>query len=138
ASIRSFLRYAGRPNRFTVVSDGSYSPESIKLIETIDPIVRVASAAPIADDFPETIRAYLNSHFMGKQLALIMSLPITCPSLYIDSDVLFFPGASDLASRVDARDLPAYYLADFHFTGDERLIRDALEENEPVKAGCIL
>jgi len=138
ASIRSFLRYAGRPNRFTVVSDGSYAPQSIKLIETIDQVVKVAPATPVSPHLPETIRAYLTNHPMGKQLAVIMSLPADRPALYIDSDVLFFPSASDLADRAAARGFPACYLADCHFAGDERLIRDPLEGKDPVNAGCIL
>ncbi len=40
ASIRSFLRHAGRPQSFTVVSDGSHSPGSIRLLEEIDPAVQ--------------------------------------------------------------------------------------------------
>src|SRR5947209_3825275 len=40
-SIRSFLRHVGRPNSYTVVSDGSHSVESIRLLEQIDPVVSV-------------------------------------------------------------------------------------------------
>jgi hypothetical protein len=37
ASIRSFLRYAGRPKSYNVVSDGTYTPRDIQWIEQIDP-----------------------------------------------------------------------------------------------------
>ena len=47
ASIRSFLRYAGRPRNFTVVSDGSHSPASVRLLEQIDPSVRVSSPSSV-------------------------------------------------------------------------------------------
>ena len=138
ASIRSFLKYAGRPNRFTIVSDGSYSNRSIELLGAIDDVVNVATGVPISQDLPEKARNYLANHFMGKQLAVIMPLPINGPALYIDSDVLFFPGASDLVSRASLHDVPAYYLADCRASFDERLVRDALEHGNPVNAGCLL
>lgn len=138
ASIRSFLRFAGRPKRFTVISDGSYTPQSIQLIETTDQVVKVQQAASVSRDFPETIRAYLSDHPMGKQLAVIMSLPTNGPALYIDSDVLFFPGASELANRATTREVAAYYLADCVLALDERVIRDPVEEKDPVNAGCLL
>src|SRR5438552_1391672 len=43
ASTRSFLRHAGRPNRFVVVSDGTYTPESIELLRRVDECVSVES-----------------------------------------------------------------------------------------------
>lgn len=138
ASIRSFLRYAGRPNRFTVISDGSYSPPSMRLIESVDQVVKVEPATPVSSHLPEATRAYLTNHFMGKQLAVIMSLPTDRPTLYIDSDVLFFRGASDLAARITAPNKQTYYLADCILALDNRLLRDPLEERNPVNAGCLL
>ena len=42
ASIRSFIRYVGVPDSFTVVSDGSYSPESCHLLSRINSCVAVS------------------------------------------------------------------------------------------------
>src|SRR5712691_3083541 len=81
ASIRSFLTYAGRPKQFTVVSDGSYTSTSIELLEKIDNCVRVQRTAPnLPPRLPEKVQSYLTSHFTGKQLASIMSLPIDGPT----------------------------------------------------------
>jgi len=33
ASVRSFLKYAGRPNRFTIVSDGTHSRRAVSLLQ---------------------------------------------------------------------------------------------------------
>src|SRR5438270_5976684 len=41
ASIRSFLRFAGRPSRFVVVSDGSHSHKSVELLRRVDECVAV-------------------------------------------------------------------------------------------------
>ena len=138
ASIRSFLKYAGQPNRFTVVSDGSYTPQNIKLLEAIDPVVRVQPSAIPAGVESEKLRSYLSTHYTGKQLALIMSLPREQPALYIDSDVLFFESASDLARLTETRTAPAYYLADCQFSGDPRFLRGSHEQDEPVNTGALL
>ena len=140
ASIRSFLRYAGRPKRCTIYSDGSYTPRSIALLEQIDPVVRVSkSTPPPSMQLPEKFRSYLATHPTGKQLAVIMSLPVERqPALYVDSDVLFFPAANDLLSLIERRDAPAFYLADCQIAADARLFRDPSEQERPVNTGCLL
>ncbi len=137
ASIRSFLRHVGRPKSFTVVSDGSHSERSIRLLENVDRSVSVTAAKPVVSGLPAKLESYLNGHPTGKQLALIMSLPRNGPALYVDSDVRFFAAASDLLARGEAKDLSAYYLADCQFAGDRRLLRDAREENKPVNTGVL-
>ena len=137
-SIRSFLKFVGRPKSFTVFSDGTHTDESVHLLEQIDPVVKIQRSVAIPDQLPEKISTYLTTHPTGKQLALIISLPASGPTLYIDSDVLFFPGASDLVSRAATHDAPAYYLCDCQFSGDERLIVDSPEKREPVNVGFLL
>jgi hypothetical protein len=139
ASIRSLLRYAGRPKSFTVVSDGTYTRPSIQLLERIDPVVKVSESftQPVSN-YPEQLRSYLATHPTGKQLALIMSLPVNGPALYVDSDVRFFAGAADLLILAQTRSVPAFYLADCQFSGDERLLEDASEKNDPANTGFLL
>jgi hypothetical protein len=138
ASLRSFIRNAGRPKSFTIVSDGSHSERSIRLLERADPSVSVCCANPAPPELPEKLRRYLMTHPTGKQLALIMTLPHGAPALYIDSDVLFFPGASDLLDRLAERDVPAFYLADCQFAGDDRLLHAAAEKEKPANTGVLL
>jgi hypothetical protein len=138
-SIRSFLRYVGRPKSFTVVSDGSHSERSIRLLTNIDPTVAVRLAGEnLPTELPAKLQEYLAAHPTGKQLALIMSLPSNGPALYVDADVLFFPGANDLITVAQERSVPAFYLADCRFSGDERLLRDASEKDDPVNTGFLL
>jgi hypothetical protein len=137
-SIRSFLRYVGRPRSFTVVSDGSHSERSVRLLELVDPIISVVRANRLASGLPEKLQEYLRSHPTGKQLALIMSLPVDDPALYVDSDVRFFPAAVDLVKQAGRHDAPAYYLADCQFSGDPRLLRVSAERREPVNTGVLL
>ena len=139
ASIRSFLRHVGRPVHFTVVSDGTYSDESRHLLKQLDPSVAVSDTGEwVPRDLPAEIQPYLKTHPTGRQLALIMSLPRNAPVLYLDSDVLFFAGAGDLLAYVETRDIPAYYMADCLFSGDERLLRDPAEGKHPVNTGFLL
>jgi hypothetical protein len=139
ASIRSFLRYVGRPPKFTVVSDGSYSARSKRLLATLDPCISVADATDwMPRDLPKKIHPYLRAHPTGRQLALIMSLPVRAPVIYLDSDILFFAGANDLHAVVEIPGVEALYLADCRFSGDERLLRDPGEVANPVNTGFLL
>jgi hypothetical protein len=139
ASIRSFLRHVGRPPLFNVVSDGTYSPSSKRLLREIDPCVSVREAADwVPKDLPDKIYPYLKNHPTGRQFALFMSLPDKAPVLYLDSDILFFAGAVDLHAHAEKRDVPALYLADCRFSGDERLLNDPNEANDPVNIGVLL
>jgi len=138
ASIRSFLRHVGRPKSFTVVSDGSHSDRSIRLLERVDRSVSVTTANQAFPDLPPKLGNYLRNHPTGKQLALIMSLPRNGPALYVDADVRFFPAAPDLFTHAEAKGVSSYYLADCNFAGDRRLLRGANEEEEPVNTGVLL
>ena len=136
ASVRSFLKYAGRPNNFTIVSDGTHRPDFVWLLQEVDSCIRVTRAR---DFLPEqsSSRDYFANHPTGKQLALIMTLPRERPALYLDADVLFFPGAVSLADLLDNHDAPALYLRDCQAAGDERLLRDPAEAADPVNTGVL-
>ncbi len=139
ASIRSFLRFAGRPPRFTVVSDGSYSQASIATLKRINECVAVDEIdAWIPDAIPAAIEPYLRAHPTGRQLALIMSLSRTRQALYTDSDVLFFADAGNLAEVIASASAPAMYLRDCRFSGDERLLRAGEIEAPAVNTGFLL
>ena len=138
ASIRSFLRHAGRPAKFTVVSDGSHSEKSLDLLRKIDPCIVATRLQPGAAAVVDRYSSYLENHPTGRQLGLIMSLPREGdgPSLYIDADVLFFPGAREIG-ELAATDAPALYLADCQFSGDDRLLRTPAEKEQPVNTGVL-
>jgi hypothetical protein len=139
ASIRSFLKHVGRPKRFTVVSDGTLSGRSSGILKSLDSAISISGSAPwLPKDLPTKIYPYLTTHPTGKQLALAMSLPVDGPTLYVDSDVLFFPGARDLIRLADSGGVPAFYLADCRLSADERLFRDDAEKAQPVNAGVLL
>jgi hypothetical protein len=108
------------------------------LLEGIDATVKVRGPIDVPIDLPDRFRNYLINHSTGRQLALIMSLPQSGPALYVDADVRFFPGASDLLDVVTTGQAPAYFQADCQFAGDERLLRDDAEKQLPVNTGVLL
>src|ERR1043166_5529509 len=66
-SLRSFLRHLGRPQNFTIISDGSHTDESIRLLKAVDPRVSVRLAGgPVPSGFPEKFRHYVTVFPMGK------------------------------------------------------------------------
>jgi hypothetical protein len=138
ASIRSFLKHAGRPVKFTVMSDGTYSVRSSELLRSLDRSIAVANASDCrTGDLPPDFRTYLREHPTGKQLAVIMSLPVNRAAFYIDSDVLFFAGARALAAELERSTAPAVYLADCQHSADDRLLRNAAEREKPVNTGVL-
>lgn len=142
ASIRSFLRWVGQPRRFVVVSDGSLGPGSVRRLEALAPGV-VTVRAPGEVRWPAAVapfQTYVDGGApLGRKLGLLVSLPRpgdledggTC--LYVDSDVLFFPGAQVLA---DGR--TTAYLRDCDEEAlDGQLLRGETEGWAPVNSGFI-
>jgi hypothetical protein len=139
ASIRSFLKHIGRPKRFTIVSDGTLSARSRDILKSLDSSIAISGSREwLPKDLPAKIYPFLTTHPTGKQLALIMSLPLDGPTLYIDSDILFFSGAKALIRLLESRDAPALYLADCQLSADERLFRSEAEKARPVNTGALL
>ena len=139
ASLRSFLRHVGIPKAFTIMSDGSYTDESIKLLRRVHPCVDVQLLTNFQrDNLPQSVYEYASQQAMGKKLAALMSIPIDEATLYTDSDILFFRGASDLADLAASEDPHTYYLPDCKNSLDKRLIYEDIEQQNPINAGFIL
>lgn len=139
ASIRSFIRYVGIPDKFTVVSDGSYSPASRALLQQISPYVEVVDFASfMRKDLPFSVYAYANIHPLGKKLAVLISLPGDGVNIYADSDILFFPGAGELLKVTNLSDTQPKYLLDCATALDERLLDKASEKFAPVNSGFMI
>lgn len=139
ASIRSFLKHVGRPNRFIIVSDGTLSAQARVILTSLDSSISVSNSAQwLPKNLPAEIYPYLTTHPTGKQLALIMSLPIGEPTFYIDSDVLFFHAAHEITHLLENPGTPAFYLSDCQLSADLRLFRDESEKAKPVNTGALL
>jgi hypothetical protein len=139
ASIRSFISYIGIPNKFTVISDGSYTQSSCNLLYRIHPCVEVIPLDKfINKDLPECVSDYAQMHPMGKKLSALMSIPVHETTIYTDSDILFFPGGIDLVDLANSGDKYCRYLPDCSSSLDERIIENDGEKVNPVNGGFIL
>jgi hypothetical protein len=139
ASIRSFIRYVGVPEQFIVISDGSYTKQSRDLLCQLHSCVQVIPIDKlIRNNLPQAVYDYAAQQAMGKKLAVLLSLSIHGPTIYTDSDILFFPGATDLVNLIASADLYSRYLPDCANKFDERVIYNESENLNPINAGFIL
>ncbi|GAB1539384.1 hypothetical protein NUACC21_20500 [Scytonema sp. NUACC21] len=138
-SIRSFIRYIGIPDTFTVISDGSYTDASRDLLCRIHPCVKVMPIEElIRADIPKCVTHYAQLHPMGKKLSALMSIPVNGTTIYTDSDILFFPGGIDLLDIVYSDDKYNRYLPDCANSLDKRILYEADEILNPINAGFIV
>lgn len=138
ASLRSLLRWAGRPGTATVVSDGSHTPAARRLLERVDPCVRVVDWRDVVrPGLRPAVRAYAATSPMGKKLAVEVSLDVGRPLLYVDSDVLLLPAARELADLL-RREVPGYLLDPEDVYLDPRLLAGPEERSEPLNAGFLV
>ncbi|MDP5017571.1 hypothetical protein FJR11_10645 [Anabaena sp. UHCC 0187] len=145
ANIRSFIRHVGIPNKFTVISDGSYLPKSSNILRQIHPCVDVVEWQDLViGDIPKPISNYAldypNRAIMAfwRRLAVLTSMPIEQPTIYTDADILFFPGAEEIVNLCESDDSFSWYLPDCLPSLDERIILHNHEKLNPVNAGFFL
>jgi hypothetical protein len=138
ACICSFLQNVGTPERFVVMSDGSYTPASAAFLRSLHPCVEVLPyEGVVRPDLPDPVRAFAAVHPMGKKLALEMSLPLGRPAIYTDADILFFDEGRRLRELVGSPE-PAWYLPDVFGVFDERMLCDPAEAAPAVNAGFMV
>jgi hypothetical protein len=136
ASIRSFIRYVGIPDKFTVISDGSLGAKNCQLLSQINPCVDVVNFASfVKKDLPNCVYAYAEQHPLGKKLAILISLPVDQVTIYTDSDILFFFGAKELLKILQSSDPYPCYLLDCAPALDRRLLKQDEEKFAPVNSG---
>jgi hypothetical protein len=138
ASIRSFVRHVGIPEKFVVVSDGTYSEDSTISLKRIHPCVQVIDWADLAVGVPESVKAFARHNPMGKKLALLISLPVDNATIYTDCDMLFFPNSGDLTRIIESGNSGGWYLPDCFTSLDMSFLRDDSEKLNPVNAGFMV
>lgn len=136
ASIRSFLKYVGTPKSFTVVSDGSLTESARAHLHNIHDSVRTAIWSElISAPLPKPVADFAARNPMGKKLAVEINMPVDGPTIYLDSDILFFRGGRDLRNVIlGDRQFPRYLL-DCNVSLDRRMLRNEDEAKTPVNAG---
>lgn len=139
ASLRSFFRFAGVPQRVVVVGDGSHGPAEVHVLRSLHArIETVPWSDCLRTDLPERCLRYAADHPLGKKIAVLMSIPPDGPWIFADSDILFFPAARDLARRVEEPGDGVEFLEDCYPSLDDRLLEGEAEKHPPVNSGFVL
>lgn len=139
ASIRSFIKYVGVPDKFAVVSDGSYNERDAHILCSIHSCVAVANYESIVmKELPDAVASFAHISPYGKKLALAMSLPILNATIMVDADVLFFRGAETLAELINGDSAEAWYLLDAQASLDHRMMVTEEKQGNPVNCGFML
>jgi hypothetical protein len=139
ASLRSFLANVGTPAEFVVVSDGSHGASSIDALRSVHGCVSVVPWDRfVRPDAPQVVWDCAAQNWRGRKLATVVSLPAGGPVLYTDSDILFFPAASELRALSEGSLGPGpRYLRDAGERAflDPRLLVDPVESENSANAG---
>lgn len=142
AMLMSFMRHVGRPTAVTVGSDGSLTPEDAALVRGICPQASVV-VPEIDGPWPEaaSVHRYADSSALGRKLALMIQATAGslatpgCPTLLVDSDVLFFPAAERLPELIGDGSVPRYMREPNTSSFDSRA---DLAGSEPANSGFVV
>ncbi len=138
ASLLTFFRFAGTPEQTTVVSDGTHQQEEKDILARLHSSVRVVHHEQFTRTASPKVRAYADHHPLGKKLAVLAGIPVDGPTIYSDSDILFFPAAGELAGWLREGDGTPRYLLDCWPSLDERLLRGEAEKAAPLNSGFLV
>lgn len=138
ASLRSFLRWAGTPERITIVSDGTHDDRSKSLLRQLHPRLDIRDYSEFLSGAPPRLKSYANQHPLGKKLAVLRGFPVDGPTIYADSDILFFPGAAELGTLLLHVNASPRYLLDCWPSLDESLLKSDEEKARPLNSGFLI
>jgi hypothetical protein len=122
-SILSFLRYVGTPTCWTIYSDGSHTSDQIQLLSSGFEFIKIEvldwgnTASWINKckqellHYKEQLIDYAKKQPLGKRLFLYLNYEINNPTLFLDSDILFYKKASILSSILK-EEANGWYLPD--------------------------
>lgn len=145
-SIASFLTWVGEPASWTAVSDGSVTEVDAALVRALHPCVDVVELDDVLagrDDVPPAISDWAATDFHARKLALLTGLGRAAPptELFLDSDVLFLPGAAGpdgfAAWLAEPGHVPAF-LRDYRPAFDRRLLTDEDLARPPLNGGLLV
>jgi hypothetical protein len=135
-SLRSFVRSVGMPTKLTIGSDGTHSPRTLQLLRRMVPHVAVVPPREyLARHLPLAVRTYAATHPLGKKLAFLVSSTIDEPTIYSDSDILFFSNGSLVHDLVEECGDHPRFLLDCAHSLDERVLPPGMHGLPPVNSG---
>lgn len=149
-SILSFLRYAGTPVSWTIYSDGSHSVEQINLFESSFEFLEISIIDLERSNCNEFIKNqellsysdylydFAKKSPYGKKLFFYLNHKIDCPTIFLDSDILFY-GKANFLESVIYENVDGWYLPDFEWGClDSRYLVNHSKQMYQVNAGFFL
>lgn len=134
--ILSFLRHVGTPRRWLVVSDGSVTARQAATLRELHSCVNTANWTDFISHENEACVRELHKYTkFAKKLAVETNLPFERPTIYSDSDVVFFEGAYQLRNLLNNLQGRSFYQQDLPGMYDPLIV--TLEETKlpPANAG---
>ncbi|WP_207429618.1 hypothetical protein [Pedobacter sp. SYSU D00535] len=103
-SIFSFLKYVGEPNLWIIYSDGTHTERQKALLNTFPFLqLRCTDFGSLScvhkdslKDYKEQLIDYAKKQPLGKKLLCYLNHSIEMPTLFLDSDILFYSQATIL------------------------------------------
>lgn len=148
-SILSFIKNVGLPATWTVYSDGTHTSEQIKKLESeftflkliktdfIDAYIR-KNIKPSLLPYQEILISYANKFALGKRLFLYLNYFIVKPTIFIDSDIMFYQKADCLSSIINHNE-NGWFLPDADWNNlDSRYMAITIPQLYQVNGGLFI
>ena len=139
-SLTGFIRHVGEPASILIVSDGSVSGSLAGRLNRLSPKAKVVSWDELLDpsSLPGTVRRYAEIDALGRKLAVLMQLPVSDvrPTVFVDSDVEFFPSAAGMRPMLERSDSPVQYMSEPGNPLDLRIVGGRV--NAGVNSGFVI
>ena len=149
-SILTFIRYVGYPKCWTIYSDGSHTPHQVDLLENQFTFLKVEKtdwedSNALFDKcknsllpYKEYLVDYGRKQPLGKKLFHYLNHEVSSPTLFIDSDILFYHRAYILQTIL-ANTATGWYLPDTDAEClDSRYKKKRIEQLYSVNSGFFL
>ncbi|TFZ63318.1 hypothetical protein E4631_22765 [Hymenobacter sp. UV11] len=148
-SILSFIRYVGTPASWIIYSDGTHINTQIQLIESAFSFIKIiktsfdntyfqANVKPSLLPYLDELIHYCRTAPLGKRLFLYLNFEIIKPTIFLDSDVVFYEKSSCL-ERLLGEDSNGWFLPDEVWgTLDSRYTKITPPQHYQVNAGFFI
>lgn len=124
-SILSFLRFMGTPISWTIYSDGSHTAQQKNDLQELFPFVRIDSidfsnTEEVFNRTKENCKEYFEEllHYaqyspIGRKLFYYLNHPIHRPTIFLDSDIVFYPYSSKAFQKVFNDHIQGWFLPEY-------------------------
>jgi len=149
-SILSFLRYVGTPVIWTIYSDGSHTAQQIGLLKTSFDFIDVRESGQAGAEsfegickkallpYKDQLLDYARLFPLGKKLFYYLNHAILRPTLFLDSDILFYEKAS-VFNFILKEKVAGWYLPEAEWGClDSRYKRKFTGQLYQANSGCFL